>query len=797
MSADNVRVCARFRPTNKLERQQGASIIMSIENDSTVIIKRGNDKKKFNLDHFYPPESEQETVYEHSGKPLVSEILEGYNATMFAYGQTGSGKTWSMMGDPEDRRNQGLIPRMINAIFDEIDQADENLEFVVKVSYVELYREKLRDLLETRSTSLAIREHRSGGIYIEGVKQPYVVSSEEVLWHLEDGSHNRATSATRMNETSSRSHAVFVFRLIAENKVTHSKKMSKLMMVDLAGSEKVRKTQAQGRRLEEAKGINQSLSTLGRVIQGLTTGKGHIAYRDSKLTRLLSDSLGGNSKTCIIVTCSPCEYNVEETVSTLRFGVNCKKVKNKPKVNQERSIAEYKILLSNAKNREEELMTQIKMLECKVEALSNALRDKGGSVEDAMAEAEDEFRRLNEYEEEDTKDESDDYGGRDSDDSGRGSPREQSSRRRKRSKKSDIVFHSSSGKAAEEMLKEKVSALEEKYRKCKEERNRFKDDAEDYCLRLAEAERQVKELFAEKLAVMKQQKHAEETVKKMAGQIGEYRLYKTKLDFMANDHQIQMERKDQELERMKQEVEDLTTELKEAETKGDGRRGDERSHSRESWGMMDDRKSSSKSGRGERDVRIERRAKLIHEKERLSSELRDVKKENKRYKKQIEMSMQRERYNDALRKNWNNQLAQMEQAVLLANQIHNRDRQQFQLELEEHTQENIRLKKFLKVLTNRQKSSRGNVARPVRSVSSSRKMTRSRVRGKRQSINFSNNSNRMRETAGRLYETPGGDDAPRYSSRDRSSPREKSPHYSYSPREDDRYKDRETQRYRE
>jgi len=348
-SADNVRVFARFRPTNKLEKQQGAKIIMKIENDSEVSIFRGSEKKKFNLDHFYPPNSEQETVYEHSGKPLVSEILKGYNATMFAYGQTGSGKTWSMMGEPQNERNQGLIPRMINAVFDEIDQADENLEFLVKMSYVELYKEKLRDLLETRNNSLAIREHNTEGICIEGVKEPFVISSDEVLWHLEEGSENRATYATRMNKESSRSHAVFIFRLIAEDKVTHSKKMSKLMMVDLAGSEKVRKTQAQGQRLEEAKGINKSLSILGRVIHGLTAGKGrHICYRDSQLTRLLSDSLGGNSKTCIIVTCSPCKYNVEETISTLRFGVNCKKVKNKPKVNQEMSIAEYKVMLRKA-----------------------------------------------------------------------------------------------------------------------------------------------------------------------------------------------------------------------------------------------------------------------------------------------------------------------------------------------------------------------------------------------------------------------------------------------------------------
>lgn len=601
---------------------------------------------------------------------------------------------------------------------------------------------------------MAIRENKTRGIYIEGVKEPYVTSSEDVLWHLEEGGHNRATSSTRMNATSSRSHAVFIFKVIVENKVTHSKKMSKLMMVDLAGSEKVRKTQAHGQRLEEAKGINQSLSTLGRVIQGLTTGKGHIAYRDSKLTRLLSDSLGGNSKTCIIVTCSPCEYNVEETISTLRFGVNCKKVKNKPKVNQERSIAEYKMLLKRAKDTEEELLAKNKVLECKVEALSKALEEAGGSVEDAMAEAEREHREL--FEQDERKEESDSYHERYSDDSDRGSPRHS----RRRQKKPDVVFHTSGGGGAE-VLKEQLAEVEELLAKCKEERNRYKDDAKNATLELVETERTVQELTLERESIIKQKKQAEETVKKMAGQIGEYRLYKTKLDFVTNDHEIQIQRKNEEMERLKQEIEDLSAQAEENERSGSSRRGDShRDKKSELKAMAEIATTSTRSSRGgDRELRIERYARLLDEKEALSNRLKDIEKENKRNKKQIQMMEQRERYNDALRRNWNNQLAQMEQAVLLANQIHNRDRQQFQLELEDHTQENIRLKKFLRVLSSRQKTNRGNVARPVRSGSSSRKSNRSRrKREKRQSINF--HSNRRKEP--RQYQTPGGDEEDRY-----------------------------------
>merc|ERR1711920_632738 len=429
----------------------------------------------------------------------------------------------------------------------------------------------------------------------------------------------------------------------------------------------------------------------------------------------------------------------------------------KPKVNQERSIAEYKMLLMRAKDNEEELLAKNKVLECKVEALSKALEEAGGSVEDAMAEAEREHREL--FEQDERKEESDSNHGRDSDDSDdRGSPR----RSRRRNKKPDVVFHTSGGGGAEEILKEQILELEELLAKCKEDRNRYKDDAKNTTLELVETERTVKELAGERETFIKQKKDAEETVKKMAGQIGEYRLYKTKLDFLTNDHEIQIQRKNEEIERLKQEIEDLSAQAEENERKGSARKGDSPQDRRSELKAMAEitTKSTRSSRGGDRDLRMERWAKLLDEKQILSNQLKDIKKENKRNKKQIQMMEQRERYNDALRRNWNNQLAQMEQAVLLANQIHNRDRQQFQLELEDHTQENIRLKKFLRVLSSRQKTNRGNVARPVRSGGSTRKSNRSRrKREKRQSINF--HSNRRKESS-RSYQTPGGDDEDRY-----------------------------------
>merc|ERR1719193_409569 len=216
------------------------------------------------------------------------------------------------------------------------------------------------------------------------------------------------------------------------------------------------------------------------------------------------------------------------------------------------------------------LLAKNKVLECKVEALSKALEDAGGSVEDAMAEAEREHREL--FEQDETKEESDSNHGRDSDDSDRGSPR----RTRRRNKKPDVVFHTSGGGGgAEEILKKQILELEELLSKSKEDRNHYKDDAKNTTLELVETERTVKELAGERDTLIKQKKDAEETVKKMAGQIGEYRLYKTKLDFMMNDHQIQMERKDQEIERIKQEMEDLTAQAEEAEKKGDSQRGDD------------------------------------------------------------------------------------------------------------------------------------------------------------------------------------------------------------------------------
>eukprot|EP00494_Astrolonche_serrata_P023433 UN23691 len=270
--------------------------------------------------------------------------MQGFNVTLFAYGQTGSGKTYTMEGIPG---SPGIIPQMIDHLFDQILDFDERVEFLVRVQYVEIYNEKIRDLLEPANTDLRVRETKDKGVYIEEAAKPYVGSPEEVLQLMDQGKLSRAVTSTGMNDTSSRSHAVFQLLIEQKDVDTDAKKTAKVMLVDLAGSEKVRKTGATGSTLKEAQNINRSLACLGLVINSLTEGKTFIPYRDSKLTRLLSDPLGGNSKTCIIITASPAIFNREETISAMRFGTRCKRVKNKPKVNQQLSVAEYRKIVAS------------------------------------------------------------------------------------------------------------------------------------------------------------------------------------------------------------------------------------------------------------------------------------------------------------------------------------------------------------------------------------------------------------------------------------------------------------------
>lgn len=311
----------------------------------------------------------QSDIFDFSIKPTVDDILNGYNGTVFAYGQTGAGKSYTMMGtNIDDEGGKGVIPRIVEQIFANILSSPANIEYTVRVSYMEIYMERIRDLLDPHNDNLPVHEEKNRGVYVKGLLEIYVSSVQEVFEVMRRGGNARAVAATNMNQESSRSHSIFVITITQKNVETGSAKSGQLFLVDLAGSEKVGKTGASGQTLEEAKKINKSLSALGMVINALTDGKSsHIPYRDSKLTRILQESLGGNSRTTLIINCSPSSYNDAETLSTLRFGMRAKSIKNKAKVNAELSPAELKMMLAKAKTQMTSFESYITNLEGEIQ----------------------------------------------------------------------------------------------------------------------------------------------------------------------------------------------------------------------------------------------------------------------------------------------------------------------------------------------------------------------------------------------------------------------------------------------
>ncbi|EHL02862.1 putative Kinesin heavy chain [Glarea lozoyensis 74030] len=342
--SNSIKVVARFRPQNRTEIESGGLPIVRFESEDTCALDSKEATGSFTFDRVFDMNSRQKDVFDFSIKPTVDDILNGYNGTVFAYGQTGAGKSYTMMGtDIDNDEGRGVIPRIVEQIFASILASPGTIEYTVRVSYMEIYMEKIRDLLAPQNDNLPVHEEKNRGVYVKGLLEIYVSSVQEVYEVMRRGGSSRAVAATNMNAESSRSHSIFVITITQKNVETGSAKSGQLFLVDLAGSEKVGKTGATGQTLEEAKKINKSLSALGMVINNLTDGKSqHIPYRDSKLTRILQESLGGNSRTTLIVNCSPSSYNDAETLSTLRFGMRAKAIKNKAKVNAEISPAEMK-----------------------------------------------------------------------------------------------------------------------------------------------------------------------------------------------------------------------------------------------------------------------------------------------------------------------------------------------------------------------------------------------------------------------------------------------------------------------
>lgn len=352
----NVQVLLRCRPLNEDELRANVPQVISCNEQRREVTVLQNVASKqidrtFTFDKVFGPKSQQRSLYDQAIAPIVHEVLEGFNCTIFAYGQTGTGKTYTMEGEGRISKNgelptdAGVIPRAVRQIIDTLE--NQNADYSMKVTFLELYNEEITDLLANEESSrssedkskrpIALMEDGKGGVLVRGLEEEIVYSASEIYNLIERGSSKRHTAETLLNKQSSRSHSIFSITIHSKETTPEGEelvKCGKLNLVDLAGSENISRSGAREGRAREAGEINKSLLTLGRVITALVEHLGHVPYRDSKLTRLLRDSLGGKTKTCIIATVSPSIHSLDETLSTLDYAHRAKNIRNKPELNQ-------------------------------------------------------------------------------------------------------------------------------------------------------------------------------------------------------------------------------------------------------------------------------------------------------------------------------------------------------------------------------------------------------------------------------------------------------------------------------
>ncbi|KAL0979662.1 hypothetical protein UPYG_G00187930 [Umbra pygmaea] len=348
-----IRVFCRIRPMSWAETTQGGSIVVELLDDYSVSVVTPRGLREFQFDRVFRSDSSQEDVFQDSNR-LIQSAIDGYNVCIFAYGQTGSGKTFTMVGD-KDQKSPGIMPRSFNAIFDIIQENETKFECKVSAYMLELYNDRLQDLFvsgaEAQSRRVEIKRNRKGLVFPQGAETKEASSAGELFAMFQQACANRHITATKMNVESSRSHLIVGIMLESRNLTNGSVSFGKLSLVDLAGSERAAKTGAKDDQLKEANSINKSLSALGDVISALSLELPHIPYRNSKLTQIMQDSLGGNAKTLMVVNVSPSDCNLDETLTSLIYATRVKAITNNAQRNLEsKEIAQLKEVILKLKS---------------------------------------------------------------------------------------------------------------------------------------------------------------------------------------------------------------------------------------------------------------------------------------------------------------------------------------------------------------------------------------------------------------------------------------------------------------